>query len=208
MTTASRTATAARADTEASQARASTATRTRTGQRTTRRSPRRSARPSPERSPERSPQRSTPHGPERGRSSAARKAYARRAQRTAAVDHVESGTAAAGMGALLALRLPKSRASFVLLMMVLLATGVIMTLWLSTQAIADSYRLERMRAETAYLEERAEQLQRDVARQESPAELAEKARELGMVPSGNPARIVVSEDGKPKVVGDPRPAGG
>lgn len=202
MTTASRAATAARTtDTEASPARGTTSASGRTGTR------QRPARRSPQRSPHRSPQRSTEHGPQRGRSSAAQKAYARRAQRTAAVDHAESGTAAAGMGALIALRLPKSRASFVLLMMVMLATGVVLTLWLSTQAIADSYRLERMRAETANLEERAEQLQREVARQESPAELGQKARELGMVPSGNPARIVVSEDGKPKLVGEPRPAG-
>lgn len=208
MTTASRPATAARVDTEASPARSTTRTAAST---VTTPSPTRTRRPdrrAPQRSPQRAPERSAPHSPQRGRSSAAQKAYARRAQRTAAVDHVESGTATAGMGALLAVKLPKSRASFVLLMMVLLATGVVLTLWLSTQAIADSYRLERMRAETANLEERAEQLQRDVARQESPAELAEKARELGMVPSGNPARIVVPEDGKPKVVGDPRPAGG
>lgn len=198
MTTASRAATAARTtDTEASPARGTTSAAGRTG---TRQRPAR-------RSPQRSPQRSTEHGPQRGRSSAAQKAYARRAQRTAAVDHVESGTAAAGMGALIALRLPRSRASFVLLMMVMLATGVVLTLWLSTQAIADSFRLERMRAETANLEERAEQLQREVARQESPAELGEKARDLGMVPSGNPARIVVSEDGTLKLVGEPRPAG-
>lgn len=208
MTTASRPVTAAReVDTEAPPARATgraTGRSTATSPTRTRRTDRRST----QRSPQRSPERAAPHGPQRGKSSAAQKAYARRAQRTAAVDHVESGTAAAGMGALLAVKLPRSRASFVLLMMSLLATGVALTLWLSTQAIADSYRLERMRAETARLEERAEQLQRDVARQESPAELAERARELGMVPSGNPARIVVSEDGKPKLVGDPKPAGG
>ncbi|MPY79754.1 MAG: septum formation initiator [Actinophytocola sp.] len=200
MTTASRTAARA-ADTEAAPGRARTAGTSGHGRTGTRQ------RPSP-RSPQRSPHRAPQRSAQRGRSSAAQKAYARRAQRTAAVDHVESGTAAAGIGPLVALRLPKSRASFVLLMMLMLATGVALTLWLSTQAIADSYRLERMRAETATLEERAEQLQREVARQESPAELAEKARELGMVPSGNPARIVVSDDGTPKLVGDPRPAGG
>lgn len=148
----------------------------------------------------------TPRGDQRGRTTAAQKAYARRAQRTAAQPH-RSGDAATsratGLGSLFRLRLPQSRASFVTLMMMLLSSGVALTLWLSTQAIADSYRLENVRAQTAGLAERAERLQREVARQESAAALADKAKALGMVPSGNPARIVVTESGKRKLVGEP-----
>lgn len=107
---------------------------------------------------------------------------------------------------MLRLRMPQSRASFVLLIMSLLSAGVVLTLWLSTQAIADSYRLESVRAQTSGLAERAERLQREVSRQSSAAVLADKAKSLGMVPSGDPARIVVSSSGKAKVVGEPKVA--
>lgn len=145
----------------------------------------------------------------RGRTSAAQKAYAKRAQRTQSV-RASSGSGGAkgarGVLSMLRLRVPTSRASFVVLIMALLTGGVALTLWLSTQAIADSYRLESVRAETAGLAERAERLQRDVARQESAAALAEKARSLGMIPSGEPARLLVPENGKPKLVGEPKVA--
>lgn len=141
---------------------------------------------------------------QRGRTSAAQKAYARRAQRTEAVSHSEVQLTAKGVLSMLKLRLPASRASFVVLVMSLLAGGVALTLWLSTQAIADSYRLESVRAQTASLAERAERLQRDVAREESAAALAKKAKRLGMVPSGEPARLLVTERGKPKLVGEPK----
>lgn len=143
---------------------------------------------------------------ERGRTNAAQKAYARRAQRSAAVDHAGGKVAPAGLLPLVRLRLPKSRASFVLLMMSLLATGVVLTLWLSTQAISDSYRLDRVRAETAALSERAERLQREVAREQTVGALDEKARALGMVPSGHPARILITPMGKKKLIGEPEAA--
>lgn len=141
----------------------------------------------------------------RGRTSAAQKAYARRAQRTEAKLQVPSGQQPGkGVLSMLKLRLPASRASFVVLVMALLTGGVVLTLWLSTQAIADSYRLESIRAETAGLAERAERLQREVARQESAAVLAQKAKALGMVPSGEPARLLVTPHGKPKLFGEPK----
>lgn len=146
----------------------------------------------------------TRSGPQRGRTTAAQKAYARRAQRSAAVDH--GGGQPAGVLSMVRLRLPQSRASFVLLMMSLLAAGVGLTLWLSTQAIADSYKLDAVRAQTARLNERAERLQREVARAQTVAALDEQARQLGMVPSGDPARILVTPAGKKKLIGEPKPA--
>lgn len=155
---------------------------------TTRTKPRRPARNTPQRRAE------------RGRSTAAQKAYARRAQRTAAVEH------GGPPPALFKLRLPQSRASFVLLMMSLLGAGVALTLWLTTQAIADSYKLDKVRAETAQLSERTERLQREVAREQTVAALDRKARGLGMVPAGDPARILVTESGWKKLIGEPTPA--
>src|SRR5690606_27215598 len=81
--------------------------------------------------------------------------------------------------------------------------GVAASLWLSTQAIADSYRLERLREQNAQLAEHAEQLRREVGQLQSPSSLAERAKSLGMVPGGNPARLAVGEDGSSTVVGEP-----
>ncbi|MGA6164815.1 hypothetical protein [Amycolatopsis magusensis] len=149
----------------------------------------------------------------RTRTSAAERAYARRAQRAAeAEERPERGPEGATAVAKprprlkLKLRLPRSRATFVLLMMGLLAVGVVATLWLSTQAIADSYRLDELRKDNAALVEQAERLQREVTRQESTSSLDERAKALGMVPGGDPARIIVNPDGSYTVVGEPKQA--
>ncbi|WP_326951450.1 MULTISPECIES: hypothetical protein [unclassified Amycolatopsis] len=161
------------------------------------------------------PGQAAPRRASRGRTSAAERAYARRAQRADLLKEREPRTAPKAKPAerredvpkpKLKLRLPKSRASFVLLMMALLAAGVATTLWLTTQAIADSYRLEQLRTTNSNLAETKEQLQRDVAKAESPASLAPAAQQLGMVPGGDPARILVGPDGKTSLVGEPKKA--
>jgi hypothetical protein len=98
------------------------------------------------------------------------------------------------------------RASFVILIITLLVVGVVATLWLSTQAIADSYRLDNAKQEADQLAERADQLQRDVTKAESASALAERAKAMGMVPAGDPARLVVKPDGRVVVVGEPTKA--
>lgn len=152
----------------------------------------------------------SPHQPatrsaaQRGRGTAAQKAYARRTQRSEALRvgaAVPAGSLAKDLARML--RLPSSRAGFVLMLMGLLVVGVGLTMWLSTQAIADSYRLESVRAETAQLAERAERLQQDVTRRQTASALAAKARALGMVPSGTPAHLLVSPNGKVKLFGEP-----
>jgi hypothetical protein len=145
------------------------------------------------------------------RTSAAERAYARRAQRAEMSQRSRAGNGSSAQPErrlrwLPRLRGPRSRASFVLLMMGLLATGVAVTLWLSTQAIADTYRLDELHENNARLLERKEQLQQQVARQESASSLAERARELGMVPAVDPAWIVVEADGSIRVVGKPTQA--
>jgi len=98
------------------------------------------------------------------------------------------------------------RPQFVLLIMVLLAVGLVATLWLSTAAAADSYRLQDATAAARVLSEQAERLKQDVAVLESAPELARRAGELGMVPVRDPARLVVDADGAVDVVGEPRAA--
>src|SRR5437870_6919772 len=126
----------------------------------------------------------------RPRTAAAQRAYARRAQREGRkperAERVEN---------------PGGRARFVVLIMALLVVGIAATLWLSTQAISDSYRLEKARQEATDLSERADTLQREVTKLDSPSVLAERAKQLGMVFPGDPARLVVQPDGTIVVVG-------
>lgn len=129
---------------------------------------------------------------ERTRSAAAQRGYARKAQRLAARAGVRTRTA--------------RRAPFVLLVMALLATGLITSLWLSTAATGDSYRLDDARREARDLTERAELLRQDVAAMQTAPELAQRAIDLGMVQAGEPARLVQHPDGSVEVIGKPAPA--
>jgi cell division protein FtsI (penicillin-binding protein 3) len=98
------------------------------------------------------------------------------------------------------------RAKFVLVVMVLLTGGLVATLWLSTAASADSYRLQDAEADAAALSQRSEQLRREVAQLASAPELARRAEEMGMVRVEDPARLVVGADGGVTVVGEPEAA--
>lgn len=98
------------------------------------------------------------------------------------------------------------RAKFVLLVMTLLAGGLVATLWLSTAAAADSYRLQGARSEAKSLTEQSEQLRRQVSTMNSPAALAQRASALGLVPVQDPARLVVAPDGRVDLVGEPTAA--
>lgn len=130
--------------------------------------------------------------PGRPRSAASQRAYARKAQRTAVATGQRRSVVA--------------RTPFVLLVMATLATGLIVSLWLSTAASADSYRLEQARLQARSLSERAAQLQQEVANLQTAPELAARARALGMVPSSEPAHLVVQPDGTVTVVGEPAAA--
>jgi cell division protein FtsB len=143
----------------------------------------------------------------RPRTAAAERAYARRAQREwrAGGEPVRRPARQPRQRGQKQERRPASRASFVMLVMGLLVAGVITTLWLSTQAIADSYRLDEAKKTATELSERAEVLERDVANLQSASTLADEAAKLGMIPGGDPARLVVGPDGKVSVVGDAKP---
>jgi cell division protein FtsL len=131
----------------------------------------------------------------RGRTTAAQKAYARKANRKQRwPQRMSSGLRSA------------SRTPFVLLVMGLLAAGVLATLFLSISAVSDSYRLEDAKKKTTDLTSRVEQLKADVAKGESPDVLYDEARKLGMVPAPDPARIRVNPDGTVSVTGSAVPA--
>ncbi|GAA1271697.1 hypothetical protein [Saccharothrix xinjiangensis] len=128
---------------------------------------------------------------ERRRSAAVERAYARRAQRSS------PGRAVTRQYA------PTPKAPFVMMVMVVLGLGIAAIMWLSTQATADSYRLQDARAEETRLARQVEQLRREVALAESPLELAAAAAELGLVPAGDPARLRQLADGTVEVHGTP-----
>jgi hypothetical protein len=135
--------------------------------------------------------------PDRSRSAAAERAYARRAQRTRRLT-----------GALTQLKVERrpgsaGRATFVILVMALLVGGVVATLWFATQATADAYKLEQAKYATNQLQVRVGKLQQQVAQQDSPPSLAQRAQRLGMIPAPDPAHIVVGPDGKATVIGTP-----
>jgi hypothetical protein len=87
--------------------------------------------------------------------------------------------------------------------MVVLGVGIAAIMWLSTQATADSYRLQDARAEETRLARQVDQLRRDVALAESPPSLADAAAKIGLVPAGDPARLRQLPDGSVEVYGTP-----
>ncbi len=98
------------------------------------------------------------------------------------------------------------RSRFVLLVMALFATGLVTSLWLSTTAAADSYRLSAATGATRDLSERSETLRAEIAALRSAPALAQAARDLGMVPTSDVARLVAMPDGSVVVVGTPKAA--
>ncbi|MEU7477300.1 hypothetical protein AB0A63_15030 [Lentzea sp. NPDC042327] len=131
----------------------------------------------------------------RRRSAAADRAYARRAQRA---QNLRGGSSAPQQNAR-----QVSKAPFVVLVMLVLVAGIAGIMYFSTQAAADSYRLQEARAEQEKLTLRVEQLRREVALLESPTDLARRATEMGLVEPSNPARLRQLADGTVEEFGKP-----
>ncbi|AUS80242.1 hypothetical protein C1701_20045 [Actinoalloteichus sp. AHMU CJ021] len=111
-----------------------------------------------------------------------------------------------GLGGLLASSGSKAtKAPFVLLVMALLSTGLVATLWLSTAAGDDAYYLEQLQSDVDSLTEETAAMRQDIARQEAAPALAERAQQLGLVAARDPARLVVEPDDSVRVVGTPSP---
>ncbi len=95
-----------------------------------------------------------------------------------------------------------ARTPFVLLIVVLLAVGMLGLLFLNASLNQGSFELSELRKETQELTDEQQELQAEVDGYSAPDALAERARELGMVPGGPPAFI--APDGS--VLGEPEPA--
>ncbi|SHL84389.1 hypothetical protein [Actinacidiphila paucisporea] len=80
-----------------------------------------------------------------------------------------------------------ARTPFVVLVVTLLAGGLISLLLLNAAVNQDSFQLNKWEKETTGYTDEQQQLQQEVDQYGAPGTLERKARELGMVPGGNPA---------------------
>jgi hypothetical protein len=97
-----------------------------------------------------------------------------------------------------------AKAPFVLLVVVLLSGGLITLLLLNSALNEGSFELSRLKKQSTDLTDQEQALQREVNGYADPGALERRARELGMVPGGNP--VFVDPDGTVRgVPGDPAP---
>jgi hypothetical protein len=80
-----------------------------------------------------------------------------------------------------------ARTPFVLLVVLLLGGGLITLLILNSSLNEGSFQLSETKRETTELTDQEQELQRDVDAYAAPDALQRRARELGMVPGGDPA---------------------
>ncbi|MFF9894227.1 septum formation initiator family protein [Streptomyces longispororuber] len=97
-----------------------------------------------------------------------------------------------------------ARTPFMLLVVLLLGGGLITLLMLNSSLNEGSFQLTKVKRQTQDLTDEEQQLQREVDEYAAPDALQRRARELGMVPGGDPAFL--SPDGT--VRGVPRAAPG
>ncbi|MEU3148326.1 MULTISPECIES: membrane protein [unclassified Streptomyces] len=114
-----------------------------------------------------------------------------------------------GRAARLARLLPAGRAQaartpFVLLVVLLLGGGLIGLLVLNSALSEGAFRLDDLERETKSLTDEEQALQRDIDAYSAPDALQRRARELGMVPGGDPAFL--NPDGEVKGVPSPAAA--
>ncbi|MBJ6616991.1 septum formation initiator family protein [Streptomyces sp. I3(2020)] len=95
-------------------------------------------------------------------------------------------------------RAQAARTPFVLLVVLLLGGGLIGLLVLNSALSEGAFRLDDLQRETKELTDEEQALQRDIDAYSAPDALQRRARELGMVPGGDPAFL--GPDGKVKGV--------
>ncbi|WP_031523347.1 hypothetical protein [Streptomyces sp. NRRL F-5123] len=80
-----------------------------------------------------------------------------------------------------------ARTPFVILVVTLLGGGLITLLLLNAAVNRDSFQLNKLQKETTGYTDEQQQLQQEVDQYGAPGSLESRARQLGMVPGGNPA---------------------
>jgi len=98
------------------------------------------------------------------------------------------------------------RTPFVLLIVLLLGVGLLALLLLNAALNKGSFQLSKLERETEELTDRQQALQQEVDGYSAPDRLEKRARELGMVPSGNP--VFLRPDGTVRGIPDSAPDSG
>ncbi|MFI9272447.1 septum formation initiator family protein [Kitasatospora sp. NPDC052896] len=96
----------------------------------------------------------------------------------------------------------RGRAPFAILMGLLLTAGLLGLLMLNTALNEGSFELSKLQKQTTQLTDQQQELQQQIAQNSAPDALERNARQLGMVPGGDPAFL--EDDGR--VLGSPAPA--
>ncbi|MCZ0913699.1 hypothetical protein O0V02_14960 [Gordonia amicalis] len=142
------------------------------------------------------------------RSRAAQRALDRRHKRmaagTSAPRAVRGGLSMSGVS----FRERLQHTPFVVPVIALLVLGLGLSLWLSTKSAQDSYKLGIERTENQSLIDQRDALKRSYESGNSAPELSREATRLGMIPADNPARMIVDDPRRPRIVGKPAPASG
>ncbi|AXT84729.1 hypothetical protein C6I20_05655 [Aeromicrobium sp. A1-2] len=95
------------------------------------------------------------------------------------------------------------KAPFVVVVLAILSAGLVGLILMSTVLQAQSFEAQKLNRQAAELETQQQALSREVDKLQSPANVARRAIQQGMVPNTNPAFIRLSDG---KVLGKPVPA--
>lgn len=98
------------------------------------------------------------------------------------------------------------RTPFVLLILVVLAAGLVLLLFVNTVTASGSFRARSLQLRNDALVLKQQELQRRIQSLSTPEHLAAAAAALGMVAGGDPTFIVIGPGGHTKVLGHPAPA--
>ncbi|MEU9126799.1 septum formation initiator family protein [Kitasatospora sp. NPDC048540] len=96
----------------------------------------------------------------------------------------------------------RGRTPFAVLVVALLTAGLLGLLMLNTALNENSFELSRLKRQTTELTDRKQSLQREIDQFSAPDALERRARDLGMVPGGDP--VFLTDDGT--VLGKPAQA--
>lgn len=99
---------------------------------------------------------------------------------------------------------PRGRhARFAALCIILLVLGLMAVLAINTSLAQGSFQLHDLQQSQRDLRDQEQALRQDIARQSAPDALAQRAKDLGMVPAGAPVFVEVPQG---KILGVPQPA--
>ncbi|MCW2831134.1 MAG: hypothetical protein JWP31_1826 [Aeromicrobium sp.] len=113
------------------------------------------------------------------------------------------GAKAVGLKLVRPVRSRARRAPFVVVVLTLLSVGLVGLIIMSTVLQAQAFESAKLDRQVAELETQRQALARDVDQLQSPAHVAQRAMQAGMVRNTNPAFLRLSDG---KVLGEPEPA--